>query len=352
MTDKDFQRIVQYISTDECIQNINNEDFKSSSSSSRPGKNQPLLAQIIEILEYTCRPLPCEEEQKSTSILQTHVKQRKIEDGSTHEPAFNIENTLRKLKQITSGHYSIKTQKTAVASQNAEPELNSVFYNESLYYLISFGRHIDVLRFLMKHKLLSRALRYTVLLRIPCDCFLQSIIKPYLKSGRLSQVLQKMIDIDGTLFIWRDYLVQTCLLLEKNKLYGSLYQVQLLTKDFLRASMTCVHHFYKKATTYLELHKNTVHLTNAQIALENELQLEQWEDLQQSKCKNDTPTFIMKKSPKCINQQLTAISLQIDATKFLMQCETSGEHGKNITHIISQVRFFFFELISYVEIIW
>lgn len=139
-------------------------------------------------------------------------------------------------------------------------------------------------------------------------------------------IIQQMIDMDATLMMWKDYIIQICLMLEKRNLMNSLYQVQLLLKDTIRASMTCVRFYAINCTAYQDLRNNVHHLMNAQQHLKSELELCQWEEIKaQNKRTDENTSFVMKMEPKLLNQHINTIWLQIDASKFLGNCEESGK---------------------------
>lgn len=309
----------------------------------RQAKTQPLLSEILGILETTCHPLHFEAQQKASIINQSNlslasIKPRKRDHLPIREAAVNTMQTLCSLKNIAHGKYSIKTQKTIglekLLSDSEHFGPKSHFFNESIFYLISYGRHIDVLRFLIKYKQTIKALKYTILLQIPSETFIKTVIMPYLKCGRLSCIIQHMIDMDETLIAWKDYIIQICLLLEKNNLLNCLYQTQLLLKDAVRASMTCIRFYTEACVTYRDLQSNSFHLINAQKHLENELELCQWEEIQQTLKTTENLSLIMKLDAKSLNQHINTIYLQMDATKFLANCE---ENGANTANILSKV---------------
>lgn len=305
----------------------------------------------MAILETTCHPVSSDVLQKSSSLSQSNrslvsLKFGKKEKYPIHEPAANILHTLSNLKQISHGKYSVKTHQTLgltgmenmsslFGSDSEQHGLHSRFYTESIYYLVRYGRHIDILRFLIKYKQVPKALKYSLFLSIPADQFIGQIIVPYLKSGQMNVIIQKMIDLDATLMIWKDYIIQICLMLEKRNLLNSLYQVQLLLKDTIRASMTCVRFYAINCTAYQDLRNNVYHLMNAQEHLKSELELCQWEEIKtKTKRTDEHQSFVMKMDPKSLNQHINTIWLQIDASKFLASCE---EAGKETTTLIPKV---------------
>lgn len=272
-----------------------------------------------------------------------------------HEPAVNILHTLSNLKQISLGKYVVKTHRPAAVAAMSSTEngnvsptgeheplfgINTRFYTESLFYLIGYGLHVDVLRFLIKYQQIVKALKYTLLLQIPSEEFIQTIILPHLKNGKLRTIVEHMIDMDDTLIVWKEYIIKTCLLLEKRRLFNSLYQMQLLLQDTVRASMTCVKFYTMGCTTYQELKSNAFHLVNAQKHLKSELELCQWEEIKVAsgtRKPDENQSLVMKMDAKSLNQHINTIWMQIEAAKFLAICE---EDDKETIKLIPKVNTF------------
>lgn len=350
--DEDRQLIVDFLRMDDNVVKNQNKAYVFKSNT-RPPKTQPLLLEILSILETTCHPLHSDVLHKASIISQSNrslasLKPRRKENIPIHEPAVNILHTLSNLRQISQGKYTVKTHRTIgltsalsdngntlFASDSEQHGPHSRFYSESIFYLVSYGRHNDILRFLIKYKQIAKALKYTVILHIPTEQFIQTIIMPYLKSGRLNVIVQQMIDMDETLMMWKDYIIQICLMLEKRNLLNSLYQVQLLLKDTVRASMTCVRFYTMNCSSYIDLRNNSYHLMNAQRHLKSELELCQWEEIKaQTKRIEESVSLVMKMDSKSLNQHINTIWLQIDSAKFLGACE---ENGKDTINLIPKV---------------
>lgn len=353
--DVDRREIIHFLTTDE--QTAKSQKPFHFKSTARSPKVQPLLSEILHILESTCHPVNSDVLFKSSTFSQSNrsllsLKFGKKEKYPVHEPAVNILHTLSNLKQISHGKYSVKTHRTLgltgiddmnslFASDSEQHGLQSRFYTESIYYLASYGRHVDVLRFLIKYKQITKALKYSLFLVIPADQFIQTIIIPHLKSGRLNVIINLMTEMDNTLMMWKDYIIQICLMLEKRNLLNSLYQVQLLLKDTIRASMTCVRFYTVNCVAYQDLRNNTHHLMNAQQHLKSELELCQWEEIKtQPKRPDENQSFVMKMDSKSLNQHINTIWLQIDASKFLAQCEENGKETVSLIPKVSESNFY------------
>lgn len=203
---------------------------------------------------------------------------------------------------------------------------NQRFYSECMHYLINYGRHVDILNFLVRHKQTSKALNYVILMQVTPEQFIHVVVVPYLKRGKLDSIISTMIEVDETLVIWKSYIIQICHMLEKRNHWNSLYQVQLLLKDTVRASMTCVKFYTMKCGSYQDLRNNAFHLQNAEKHLRSELELSQWEEIQlQPKKPEESLSLAMKMDSKSLNQHINTICRQMEAAKFLAKCEDDGK---------------------------
>lgn len=368
ITDEEKKQVINLLTIDDHVLKNSKKKFEFKNLI-RSAKAQPLLAEVISVIESTCHPINTDVLQKASMIRSSNrslasIKLRKKENLPVHEPAINILHTLANLKQVSQGRYSIKNDgflnfflPTSAASATSVPitppptatnvsnvpsdmekiHLGSRFYSECVFYLVTYGRHNDVLEFLVKHKQVIKALYYTMLLKIPAELFISTVILPLLKIGKLSIVIGCMIEMDETLVIWKEYIIQTCRLFEKKQLYNSLYQLQLMLQDTVRASMTCVRFYTMQCTNYQELQNNSFHLMNAQKHLNSELELCQWEEIKvHSKSKQEDLSLAMKMDPRSLNQHINTIWRQIEAAKFLAKCE---ENGRETVKIIPKVRY-------------
>lgn len=307
----------------------------------RSTKNQPLLHEIINLLQVTCHPINADLIHRATMIKHSNRnivtnKLRKKENIPTHEPAINVLHTLSNLKQISQGKYSVNDSPMSTSSHSLRNSIiepldmdklypNSRFYSESVFYLVNYGRHTDILNFLVRHNQVAKAMKYVILMQVPPEQFNQIVVLPFLKTGKLDVIIAAMIDLDETLVIWKNYIILICHMLEKRNYWNSLYQVQLLLKDTVRASMTCVKFYTMKCCTYQDLRNNAFHLVNAQKHLKSELELCQWEEIKvQSKKGEENMSLAMKMDSKSLNQHINTICRQLEAAKFLAKCEEKG----------------------------
>lgn len=111
--------------------------------------------------------------------------------------------------------------------------------------------------------------------------------------------------------------------------------MQILLKDPVRASMTCVLFYSMNCTNFTELANNSLHLMNAQKHLQTELELCQWEEIKIENLKFDNETsLLMKMDSKSLNNHINTILRQIEVAKFLAACE---KDEKNVFQILSKI---------------
>lgn len=256
----------------------------------RPAKSPPLLEEIISILDATCRINHQPEviarasiiKDSNTSLASTLSKRR--EKIPLNEPALNVMHTLSNLKTITRGIYDGRRNEKTGKRSDVDTMVgmkksirSSRFYDECLYYLTRYGSHNSILAFLIKNNQLDMALKYFLHQTVDADSFINVIFFPFLRSGRVDVLISRLMSMDDTLLVWKEVIIKTCCYLEHKNLLNSLYHLQILLKDPIRASMTCVKFYSMNCSTYLELQNNSFHLINAQKHLQTELELCQWE---------------------------------------------------------------------------
>lgn len=305
----------------------------------RPIRSPPLLLEIIKILESLRYIQPQPETLARASIIRNSntslasLVTRRKENVPIHEPALNILTTLANLKCLTKGQYC--NGNLIAASQNFESKINlqrkSRIFEECLYYVLTYGNHTDVIKFLLRHQELSSTLRYYLLQKVDADIFIKNIFLRFLRCGEVSELIDQMHAIDNRLLIWNEILMQTCRYLEKKNLLNSLYQLQILLKDPIRASMTCVKFYSMNCQTFQQLNDNALHLHNAHMHLQSELEFTQWENINLSggrrsrRSSTSTTasqlTFLMQMDARVINCHINTIMFQLDVAKFMAKRE-------------------------------
>ncbi|XP_055524213.1 zinc finger FYVE domain-containing protein 26 homolog [Wyeomyia smithii] len=344
-TDTDYSSVLHFIESPE----TNNCNYKETFLIKRPPRSPPLLLEIISILESTAQAQPPEVIARASVIkssntsLSSTIRKKSKGNIPLHEPALNILNTLSNLKHITKGNFTdflpekraLRNRDPVASSSNTSTDylhaldciMSTRFFEESMYYLLNYGAHQDIVSFLVKHRQILPAMKYTLLQQVEPEIFLQVILLPYLKSGKLETVIQVMSSMDETLLVWKNYVIHTCRYLEMNRMLNCLYNLQLLLRDPIRASMTCVRFYSMDAKSFTELEANTFHLKNSAAHLQAELELCNWEEISVESLSDRSEThksLLMKMEPKELNNHINTILRQLEVTKFLSNCEAKG----------------------------
>ncbi|KAG4076849.1 hypothetical protein HA402_006559 [Bradysia odoriphaga] len=308
-------------------------EWNNSPKIKRPTKSPPLLDEIVSTLELTCRTHQPEVIARASVIKDSNTSlasnlSKKREKIPLHEPALNIMHTLSNLKNISRGIYhgssSGKCSSADESTNSRQVIKSSRLYDECLYYLTRYGSHNSILAFLIKNERLATALKYFLYENVDADSFISQIFLPFLKAGKIDNIINLLITMDNTLLIWKDVIIKTCCYLEHKGLLNSLYHMQVLLKDPVRASMTCVKFYSMNCSTYAELQNNSFHLINAQRHLQTELELCQWEEIPSIPAAEDQQSILMKMDSRKLNSHINTILRQIEVTKFLSTCEQKG----------------------------
>lgn len=271
----------------------------------RPARSSPLLTEILEILECTA-PRNCKTETMISSSISSKLNVPR-----------DISRKMDSLRKIVEGDYDSVYKNISKKFELQQGEfLKSPYYEESIFYLIGFSSNIDIINFFVKNSLLKYALRYAIIQKVSYDVFTQLLFVPLTRSGSLADFMDLIKQID-TISLWKNYIIAICKFLEKKKAIHVLYQIQLLTEDYIRASMTSVKFYLEGSGNYTELHYKARHLIDAKNHLGTELERVE----RGIKCENGIQ---LKWDIKAINAQINLISLQIEVSKFLAMCESDG----------------------------
>lgn len=400
-TDDDLFRIFACISYESQFSRTVPEDLPQIK---RPEKSPPLLAKIVSILEATCHTTQPDVMVRAAIIRHSNAslltsnptgnatnigtsswlpRRGKPGDVPCHEPAMNILHTLANLRHIVAGTHessdgiasSPNTSSTSSgqdihtssatgllstsigsirsltpAGTTPPPTIDqkrltptSRFYDECLYYLNAYASHNDIVVFLERHRQTRTALKYIHYQSVDVGPFVHTLFMPHVQRGRAAAVVRHMCDMDETLLIWRKHIIAVCGHLERAGLLNSLYMLQLLFRDPVRASMTCVRFYERGATSYTDLQSQAFHLVTAERHLTKELDLCQWEEIRrvgtesttdvqqrtgrQRSMASDTvePRSVrMKWDSRTLNSHIGTIGRQLEITKFLANCELAG----------------------------
>ena len=270
---------------------------------SRPPKDPPLLVEILQILENQSQLNP----DSSQSALQ-----------SKSNVAQDILTTLNSLKTISQGQCSF------VHNWNAR----SIYYEESLYYLLTYGSTNSILEFFVKHEEFNKCLAFVLENNVDPDLFYNAVYLRCLNMGNIEKLFNALTAEDTSLLTWKKYLVYTCHSLHKKQFLNTLYHLQLFMRDFIRAAMTCIRFYEQDARDYVDLCSKSHFLIEAQKHLETELNVE---NLSRKRRKSIGSTYsgphgglTMEMDPSEIDRHMNTISRQLEIAKFLSNAEKEG----------------------------
>ncbi|KAK7502719.1 hypothetical protein BaRGS_00005969, partial [Batillaria attramentaria] len=224
-----------------------------------------------------------------------------------------------------------------------ETSVESAVYQECVYYLRTYGTYSEHLKFLLRNGYWNKALRFFIDKRCSTDVFVESLLLPALKAGDLTRLTEQLLMQDSSLELWMPHLTTSCRHLLKQRRFHILYNMQLFMKDFLRAAMTCITHFYQQgAQSYLDLAGRLQFLFIAQEHMQAYLDPQRWGAIRHPLVSPVTPTSPQVGSPRrqdggggaggshasaqlCMSREdvakhLHTIALQIEVTQFLEQC--------------------------------
>ncbi|XP_034484711.1 zinc finger FYVE domain-containing protein 26 homolog [Drosophila innubila] len=308
----------------------------------RPQRGPALLQEILQLIAAMPRAPPQPETLQRASLIRnsnsslaslfSRRREPYVVQTPLHEPAINVMNALANLKHIAKGQYG--EQAVAIGAEDIRQARQSRDFEESLHYVLTYGSHTDILIFLMQRDEVRAALRYWLLQQLDTDLFIQHIFLVSLAAGRLPALIEELqqLDPDAQLNAWRVTLLQTCRFLEQHQQLNSLYQLQLLLKDPVRASMTCVKFYPLHCDNFQKLHANAQHLISAHMHLQGELDMTRWEYLQREQQTegrrssvvsntNASTCITMQLDARALNGHINTIRRQKELAKFLAQCE-------------------------------
>ncbi|KAH8414086.1 hypothetical protein KR222_005960, partial [Zaprionus bogoriensis] len=312
----------------------------TASPKKRPQRGPALLQEILQLIATMPRAQPQPETlqrasliRNSNSSLASLFSRRRepfVMQTPLHEPALNVINALANLKHIMKGHYGKPAENSRLSRE----------FEESLHYVLFYGSHTDIIAFLMQHDEMRAALRYWLHQQLESEIFIQHIFMSSLVAGRLPALIEELqlLDTDGQFGALRVTLLQTCRYLEQQQQLNSLYQLQLLLKDPVRASMTCVKFYSLHCDSFQKLHANAQHLVAAHMHLQGELDMSQWEHLQRDQQDNmpaaegsrrassassnaNSTGIAMRLDARALNGHINTIRRQTELAKFLAHCE-------------------------------
>ncbi|KAM3595590.1 uncharacterized protein V6R79_025751 [Siganus canaliculatus] len=197
----------------------------------------------------------------------------------------------------------------------------SSLHQECLYYLNSYGTHLALISFYMRHDCVTEALTHLLNKECPDEVFLEGILQPSLKRGHLGMLQGILEKQDPSLESCSRYLMASCQFLQRRGYYNTLYQLQQFMMDHVRAAMTCIRFFTHGATSYLQLGEQQRWLVRAKEHLRTFLQEQQGRS--SGRRKSQVNSFRKMMSSTDVSRHMNTIELQLEVTRFLHRCENA-----------------------------
>ncbi|XP_076013424.1 zinc finger FYVE domain-containing protein 26 isoform X2 [Genypterus blacodes] len=201
-----------------------------------------------------------------------------------------------------------------------QTEVNSL-HPECLFYLNTYGTHLALVSFYMRHDCMMEALTYLLNKDCPEEVFLEGVLQPSLERGRLGMLQGILETLDPGLEISSRHLIASCQLLQRRGYYHTLYQLQQFMMDHVRAAMTCIRFFTHGASSYSQLGEQQRWLVRAKEHLRTYLQEQQGRGAGRRKSQVNSVRKTM--SSNDVSRHMNTIELQLEVTRFLQRCETS-----------------------------
>lgn len=310
----------------------------------RPQHGPPLLQEILKLIESS--PLNKTQPEtlqrasiirsSNTSLVSLLSRRKEPYVKRMHEPALNVLNTLASLKRSNTSTDACINRKTVFRSTRG--------FEECMYYVLTYGSHTDILKFLMQQNDIMASLKYFLLQKLESDLFVHHILLEQLKKGKIPQLISHLQEFDSQLLVWRIVLIHSCRYLEAQNFLNCLYQLQILLNDPIRASMTCVKFYTMNCENFQQQHANAQHLRNAHLHMQTELENSQWENINLNAANRPQRTGALSRRPssvsisnslsggnfqmqldaRSLNSHINTILKQLDVAKFLAKCETEN----------------------------
>ncbi|XP_062324940.1 zinc finger FYVE domain-containing protein 26 isoform X2 [Osmerus eperlanus] len=203
------------------------------------------------------------------------------------------------------------------------PAQLSPLLQESLHYLLSYGTHLALVSFYMRHGHTREALAHLLLKQCPEEVFLEGILQPSLERGQLGALQGLLEGLDPGQEACGRYLMASCQLLQRRGHFHTLYQLQQFMMDHVRAAMTCICFFTRGAQSYLQLGEQQRWLVRAKEHLKTFLQEQQARGA--GRRKSTLNSFRKKMSSSDVSRHMNTIELQLEVTRFLHRCENASQ---------------------------
>ncbi|XP_069391514.1 zinc finger FYVE domain-containing protein 26 [Paralichthys olivaceus] len=193
---------------------------------------------------------------------------------------------------------------------------------ECLYYLNTYGTHLALISFWVRHDSMTEALTYLLNKDCPEEVFLEGVLQPSLERGRLGTLQGILEKLDPGLETCSRYLIASCQFLQRRGYFNTLYQLQQFMMDHVRAAMTCIRFFTHGASSYLQLGEQQRWLVRAKEHLRAYLQEQQGRGA--GRRKSQVNSFRKMMSSSDVSRHMNTIELQLEVTRFLHRCETAA----------------------------
>ncbi|XP_065670039.1 uncharacterized protein LOC100197921 isoform X5 [Hydra vulgaris] len=113
-------------------------------------------------------------------------------------------------------------------------------YEEILYYLNTYGSHVQTITFFLRHRLLKNAVMFVKDHKCSHEVFTKHLLLPSFKEGCFEQLFEELRMSDSMLRFWEMYFANACKELSRLGYYNCLLELQIAIKDYFRAALTCV----------------------------------------------------------------------------------------------------------------
>ncbi|XP_071963696.1 zinc finger FYVE domain-containing protein 26-like [Antedon mediterranea] len=244
--------------------------------------------------------------------------------NSLHPPSKLLSDILQFLQSVNTEAVSVqeisKSSPSYIREYFADPkQITSVV--EQMYrapteqckwYIETFGTHLLMVEFYMKHDYLPKALLYIIAKKCDASVFIEGIIITCVKEGGIYKLHEQMMLVDSSLNMWSKYLTATCRYLSSKRYMHVLYQFQVFMKDYVRASMTCIRFFQDHVKSYADLFERLHYLDTAKHHLK-----------MVSDSRGSSPGHQMSLSASDVAKHIKTIEMQLEVTKCLHQVEQS-----------------------------
>ncbi|ESP02327.1 hypothetical protein LOTGIDRAFT_238051 [Lottia gigantea] len=269
---------------------------------------------------------------------QTGTSSRLLQEIIDHLETLPVTGATE-IQMLLSSTASIKTLINMPASTSVEESsMETKQFQECLYYIKTYGTYLELLGMLRRNGYWMKSAEYVLQHKCSSEVFIQGLLEPALKAGDLEKLLDQMLMLDKSLDKWNNYLTATCRYLLKQHYHHALYQIQIFMKDYLRAAMTCITHFYQQGCqSYLDLNKHIQYLFTAQQHMQAYLDPSKWGSVKHPfnstsgkkgvDWGKSTPenTVRLSLTTDEVNKHIRTIALQIEITQFLDNCLKNRE---------------------------